>query len=141
MDSPRQGASVEPGEVRSRAAVCRLRFALLVVAANLSANGVKVSPWWLVATYLLHTWGELSLSPVGLSATTKLAPARVRRADDGCVLPRDLGRQLRRRPSLVAVRVDAAPNLFGAIAAVGIAAGLVLFALTPPIKRLMGDVN
>jgi hypothetical protein len=33
------------------------------------------------------------------------------------------------------------PNLFGAIAAVGIGAGIVMFALTPSIKRLMGDVN
>ena len=32
---------------------------------------------WLVVTYLLHTFGELSLSPVGLSAMTKLAPARI----------------------------------------------------------------
>ena len=32
---------------------------------------------WLMVTYLLHTWGELALSPVGLSAMTKLAPARI----------------------------------------------------------------
>jgi hypothetical protein len=32
-------------------------------------------------------------------------------------------------------------TLFGIIAAVGIAGGLVMFTLTPPIKRLMGDVN
>jgi hypothetical protein len=32
-------------------------------------------------------------------------------------------------------------TLFGIIAAVGIAGGLVMFVLTPPIKRLMGDVN
>src|SRR4029453_5967318 len=52
-------------------------FALLVVAAQLAENGVKVAPYWLVVTYLLHTLGELSLSPVGMSAFTKLAPARV----------------------------------------------------------------
>src|SRR5258706_451371 len=52
-------------------------FAILVVAAQLAEAGVKVAPWWLVVTYLLHTFCELSLSPVGLSATTKLAPARV----------------------------------------------------------------
>src|SRR4029077_6303421 len=52
-------------------------YALLVVAASLAQDGVKVAPWWLVITYLLHTYGELSLSPVGLSATTKLAPQRV----------------------------------------------------------------
>jgi POT family proton-dependent oligopeptide transporter len=37
----------------------------------------KVSPGWLLAAYLLLTWGELTLSPVGLSAVTKLAPARL----------------------------------------------------------------
>jgi proton-dependent oligopeptide transporter, POT family len=31
---------------------------------------------WLVTTYLLHTLGELCLSPVGMSATTQLAPRR-----------------------------------------------------------------
>jgi hypothetical protein len=33
------------------------------------------------------------------------------------------------------------PTLFGAIAAVGIGAGLMMFLLTPSIKRLMGEVN
>jgi POT family proton-dependent oligopeptide transporter len=33
------------------------------------------------------------------------------------------------------------PSLFGAVGAAGIAAGLVMFALTPSIKRLMGSVN
>jgi POT family proton-dependent oligopeptide transporter len=54
-----------------------LGFAILIVAAQLSAHGVKVSPMWLTVTYLLHTIGELTLSPVGLSAMTKLAPARI----------------------------------------------------------------
>src|SRR4030095_5208996 len=52
-------------------------FAILVVAARLAENGVQVSPLWLTVTYLLHTFGELCLSPVGLSAMTKLAPARI----------------------------------------------------------------
>ena len=47
------------------------------MAARLASDGVKVSPLWLVATYLLHTIGELCLSPVGLTAMTRLAPARV----------------------------------------------------------------
>jgi POT family proton-dependent oligopeptide transporter len=35
-----------------------------------------VSPWWLVLSYLFQTFGELSLSPVGLSSMTKLAPLK-----------------------------------------------------------------
>ena len=53
-----------------------LSFALLVPAAQLTATG-KVSPWWLIGVYFLQTIGELCLSPVGLSAMTKLAPAKL----------------------------------------------------------------
>lgn len=35
---------------------------------------VKVSMMWLVGMYALHTWGELSMSPIGLSLVNKLAP-------------------------------------------------------------------
>ena len=53
-----------------------LSFALLVPAAQLTAAG-KVSPWWLIGVYFLQTIGELCLSPVGLSAMTKLAPVKL----------------------------------------------------------------
>jgi len=52
-------------------------FVVMVVAARLSDGGVPVSPLWLIAAYLIHTCGELCLSPVGLSMVTKLAPARL----------------------------------------------------------------
>jgi POT family proton-dependent oligopeptide transporter len=116
-------------------------FALLVVASSLSANGVKVAPWWLVITYLLHTFGELSLSPVGLSATTRLAPARVAGLMMGVFyLAISVGNFIGGRLASLYGSMPL-PNLFGAIAAVGLAVGLVMFALTPAIKRLMGDVN
>ena len=54
-----------------------LGFLVLVPAAAIAATGVKVSPLWLTLTYLLHTIGELCLSPVGLSSMTKLAPAKI----------------------------------------------------------------
>lgn len=53
-----------------------LGFLLLVPAAYLTAQG-RVSPFWLVALYLIHTLGELCLSPVGLSTVTKLAPKQL----------------------------------------------------------------
>ncbi|MGH8597453.1 MAG: peptide MFS transporter, partial [Gammaproteobacteria bacterium] len=52
-------------------------FAVLIAAAKIAEAGVKVSPWWLVATYGLQTLGELCLSPVGLSAMSRLAPSRI----------------------------------------------------------------
>ena len=57
-------------------ALLGLSFALLVPAAKLTAEG-KVSAWWLIAVYFIQTLGELCLSPVGLSAMTKLAPAKL----------------------------------------------------------------
>jgi POT family proton-dependent oligopeptide transporter len=116
-------------------------FAILVVAARLAETGVKVAPWWLVVTYLLHTFGELSLSPVGLSATTKLAPARVVGLMMGVFyLAISVGNFIGGRLSSLYGSMPL-PQLFGAIAAVGIGVGLAMLALTPPIKRLMGDVN
>ena len=51
-------------------------FLLMVFAAKLAAGGAQVASSWLILTYLLHTMGELCLSPVGLSSVTKLAPKR-----------------------------------------------------------------
>jgi POT family proton-dependent oligopeptide transporter len=116
-------------------------FALLALAASLSAGGVKVSPWWLVVTYLLHTFGELSLSPVGLSAMTKLAPARVAGLMMGLwFLATSVGNFVGGRLASLYGSMPL-PHLFGAIGAVGVAGGLVMFVLTPPIKRMMGQVN
>ncbi|WP_201531918.1 peptide MFS transporter [Psychrobacter sp. LFX-11D] len=51
-------------------------FALMIFASKsiLTADGGLASPLWLVGSLLLLTLGELALSPVGLSAMTKLAP-------------------------------------------------------------------
>ena len=116
-------------------------FALLVVAASLSAHGVKVAPYWLVVTYLLHTFGELSLSPVGMSAFTKLAPARIAGLMMGVwYLGISVGNFIGGRLASLYTSMPLA-HLFGAIGAVGIIAGLIMLSLAPPIKRLMGEVN
>ena len=52
-------------------------FLVLIPPAYEAERGVLVGPGWLILTYLLHTWGELALSPVGLSAMSKLAPVRI----------------------------------------------------------------
>jgi len=52
-----------------------LSFVAMALAATVAAGGVKVSILWLVLVYLMQTAGELCLSPVGLSVTTRLAPA------------------------------------------------------------------
>src|SRR6266853_4713243 len=56
-------------------------FVVMLFAANIVIAGggnVRVSPWWLVWSYFFQTLGELSLSPVGLSSMTKLAPIELK---------------------------------------------------------------
>jgi POT family proton-dependent oligopeptide transporter len=116
-------------------------FALLVPAARIAATGVKVSPMWLVATYLLHTWGELSLSPVGMSAMTKLAPARITGLIMGVFyLSISIGNFTGGRISSL-YGTFPLPTLFGVVGAFGLVAGVVMLFIAPSIKRLMGGVN
>src|SRR4029079_4507037 len=51
-------------------------FVVMFMASQYVLRGETVLPTWLVLTYLLHTFGELCLSPVGLSSMSKLAPPR-----------------------------------------------------------------
>ncbi|MCX2796508.1 peptide MFS transporter [Microbulbifer thermotolerans] len=54
-----------------------LGFGALVLGAAFPTEAGKVAMIWLVLAYLLHTTGELCLSPVGLSAVTKLSIGKV----------------------------------------------------------------
>jgi len=114
-----------------------LGFLILVPAATLTASGVKVSPSWLMLTYLLHVMGELCLSPVGLSATTKLAPARVVGLMMGVwFLSLAVGNYL---GGLVASQYESIPlpTLFGTVGGVAIVAGVALALLVKPIGRML----
>jgi len=51
-------------------------FVVMFFASQYAASGLKVAPYWLVATYFLHTVGELCLSPIALSAVSKLSPRK-----------------------------------------------------------------
>jgi POT family proton-dependent oligopeptide transporter len=51
-------------------------FLVLAWGAANATPDRPVSPSWLVVTYFFHTVGELAISPIGLSAVTKLSPAR-----------------------------------------------------------------
>lgn len=116
-------------------------FAILVVASRIAASGVQVSPMWLVTTYLLHTIGELTLSPVGLSAMTKLAPARIAGLMMGVwFLAASVGNFIAGRLSGFYEAMPL-PSLFGSVAAFAIVAGVLMFLLVPWMKRLMGEVN
>lgn len=51
-------------------------FIVMIFAAQIAAGGAKAAPYFLILTYFLHTVGELCLSPIALSAVSKLSPQR-----------------------------------------------------------------
>jgi proton-dependent oligopeptide transporter, POT family len=114
-----------------------LGYFVLVPAA---ANGL-VSPFWLVFCYLLHVIGEMCLSPVGLSAMTKLAPARAMGFIMGVFfLSLSIGNWLAGKAGSLYESVPL-PKLFGAVGVVALAAAIVLALLIRPTKRLMSGVS
>jgi POT family proton-dependent oligopeptide transporter len=50
-------------------------YLVMAVAATLAADGARVSPLWLLLAFLLLAAGEVSFGPIGMSATTAIAPA------------------------------------------------------------------
>jgi POT family proton-dependent oligopeptide transporter len=116
-------------------------FAVLVPAAISAEAGAQVSPLWLTLAYLLHTLGELCLSPVGLSAMTKLAPARIVGLMMGVwFLAASVGNYIGGRLASL-YEAWPLPNLFTAVTVFGVGAGLVLLMATRPIRRLMEGVR
>jgi proton-dependent oligopeptide transporter, POT family len=124
-----------------------LAFLVMVVAANRVIAGggaaVRVSMLWLILSYFLQTIGELSLSPVGLSSMTKLAPRRFVGQMMGVWFMADaLGNLI---AGIVGGHVDPnklpeMPILFQRTAMSLIIASIVLGLLSIPIKRMMRDV-
>jgi len=120
-----------------------LAFLLLVPAASLaqSGAGVKVSPLWLVLAYAIEELGELCLSPVGLSAVTKLAPPRlVGRMMGVFFLSNWLGNLLAGWTAGFFSSMPL-PTLFGAVAGVSLGAAAIMYLLLKPIRGLMGGVR
>ncbi len=112
-----------------------LGFAILVPPAQ--AEGQLVSPLWLTTTYFLHTIGELVLSPVGLSAMTVLAPARIGGLMMGVwFLATSVGNFISGRVSGL-YEAMALPTLFGTIASIAIVFGVILMLATPAMRRLL----
>jgi POT family proton-dependent oligopeptide transporter len=112
-----------------------LGFAILIPPAQ--ASGQLASPMWLTATYFLHTIGELVLSPVGLSAMTVLAPARIGGLMMGVwFLATSVGNFIGGRVSGLYESLPL-PSLFGAVAGFSIVAGLILMVLSPSMRKLV----
>jgi POT family proton-dependent oligopeptide transporter len=119
-----------------------LSFAILIPAGALaSGDGLRVSPMWLVVAYFVSELGELCVSPIGLSAVTKLAPLRIVGLMMGVwFLSNAFGNKL---AGWAAGFFSSMPlnQLFTITTVVLLAASVVMFAIIKPAKQLMGDAK
>ena len=116
-------------------------FTLMIFASrSILASGGLASPLWLVGSLLLLTLGELSLSPVGLSAMTKLAPEGMQGQMMGLFFASiAMG-------NLVAAffggyvsadRIEGLPGLFTTMTVFLVVAALVLLVVAKPINNML----
>ncbi|MBO0911014.1 MAG: MFS transporter [Acidobacteria bacterium] len=131
---------------REPSSPAKFSFGLLFVGLSFlilipPSSRMGVSPMWLNTTYLLSVVGEMCLSPVGLSAMTKLAPARAAGFVMGIwFLSTSIGEWLAGKAGSHFGSMPL-PRLFGISGAIPIAAALVLALLIKPTKRLMSGVT
>jgi POT family proton-dependent oligopeptide transporter len=124
-----------------------LGFFVMYFATKIAASGDLAAPSWLIITYMLHTFGELSLSPVGLSLVTKLAPKGYGGQMMGIwFLSVALGNLF---AGLIAGEASggteeglaAMPDQFMMIVYTVMGSALLLFLLTPVLRKMMGKVH
>lgn len=131
-------------------------FLLLTYAANNFANvDFRVPLMFLALTYLLHTLGELCLSPVGLSMITKLSVDRVVGLMMGvwflsssvAHIAAGFIAQATSSETVAGVVTDPAQalktygDIFGTIGWTGVAVGVVLLVLSPVLKKGMAGIR
>ncbi|MFY0483658.1 peptide MFS transporter [Flavobacterium sp. PLA-1-15] len=125
--------------------IMALGFGLLAYGSYGITDGVKVSMIWLIFAYLLHTIGELCLSPVGLSYVSKLVPARMIAFMFGMwYLAIAIGNKL---AAVAGGQIEnitkeySLSTFFLIFTIVPILAGLIVMALNPVLKKLMHGIK
>ncbi|MEQ9300463.1 MAG: peptide MFS transporter [Cyclobacteriaceae bacterium] len=123
-----------------------LGFGIMALASEYVAQGDLVLPTWLIFTYFFHTAGELSFSPIGMSAVTKLAPKKLVGQMMGVwFMSLALGNLI---AGLVAGEMreselssSALPELFWSITQFTVGVGIIMLIVSPFMRRLMGNVR
>ncbi|GAA1224428.1 MFS transporter [Kitasatospora nipponensis] len=117
-------------------------FLVMMLAMAAASGGVKVSPLWLAMVYLVQTVGELTLSPVGLSVTTKLAPAKYASQMMGLwFLAVTAGDCVAAIMQLIVGDATGSTWYFAAQGVAAILAGFALVVYRKKVIRLMGNVH
>jgi len=113
-----------------------LGFILLAIADGRADTIGKVSPLWLFAVYVIHTVGELFLSPIGLSMVTKLAPTRLAAMLMGLWYTANAVANYL-AGTLEAMLTSTQIPLYWFLVGSSVGAGVILLLLTPIVKKLM----
>ncbi len=129
-------------------------YAIIAFGTNGLADGQKASMWWLFALYFIHTIGELSLSPIGLSMVNKLSPAHLASLLMGVwfmsnaasnILAGKLATLLPtvEQPvhSFLGYQITNLTDFFTLFAIMAGAAAILLFCLCPLLKKMMKGVE
>lgn len=119
-------------------------FIVMFYAAQIAASGLKAAPFWLILVYFLHTVGELCLSPIALSAVSKLSPRRFIGQMMGVfVLTYSIGNIIAGllAGSFDPNNVSEMPNLFMQIATFSIGIGAVVLLLGLITKKWEHEVE
>ncbi|MFC4532691.1 peptide MFS transporter [Sphaerisporangium dianthi] len=114
-------------------------FVVMALAARLAETG-RISVWWLFLVYLIQVFGELSLSPVGLSVTVELAPRAFRSQMLGVwYLSFAVGDAIGGQTARL-LRYMSEPAYFSTLAAIAVVASAVLLAFARRLRVLMGEL-
>lgn len=111
-----------------------------------SSAAIGISPLWLVVVYLLHTWGELFISPIGLSMITKLSPPKIVSLMMGLWMGSiAVGNYLAAAMHSIVENIEASRgieiNLFQFIGIEVLIAAVIAFAIAPLLNKLMGGIH
>lgn len=118
-----------------------LSFIVILVPAYFGGTDSLVSPLWLVLSYFIVVIGELLLSPVGLSATTKLAPAAFSAQTMSLWFLASAAAQAINAQIVKFYTPETEMAYFGVIGGVSIALGIFLLVISPKIQTYMKGVR
>ncbi|CAH2715628.1 Di-/tripeptide transporter [Neobacillus rhizosphaerae] len=116
-------------------------FLVILMPAYFGGSDALVNPLWLVLSYLICVFGELCLSPVGLSATTKLAPAAFSAQTMSLWFLSNAAAQALNAQVVRFYSVENEMIYFGVIGGVSIVLGIILFMFAPKIQGFMKGVR
>lgn len=116
-------------------------FFVFIVPMGMATGDTKVSPMWLVSIYMIQTIGELCVSPVGLSVTTKMAPQKYASQMMGVwFLAVTAGDCTTSLLSIGGVDLNGT-WVIGFQAAAAVLAGFAVYTYRKKVQSLMGDVH